>query len=80
MRFVMPVFQMIAAAMWLLSLGVPHAWGQGRGIIPVHSSFERAYAIVPMQGRFGSFDDPPRPMFVPVGGFRQNVRSVVDRT
>ena len=73
MRLVMPMLTVACL------FGLDSARAQGRGIIPVHSSFERVAAIVPIIGA-GTVSDPTRPMFVPAGGFQQNVRPVIDRT
>jgi hypothetical protein len=52
-------------------LGAAAIFAQGPGVIAVHSSQERAYAVVPMIGK-GTVEDPSRPMFAPVrGGVRK---------
>ena len=51
---------------------------QGPGIMPVFSSYQRVFAIVPMIGK-GTYADPIRPMFVPAGGFEQNRVTAADR-
>jgi hypothetical protein len=54
------------------------ASAQGPGIVPVMSSYQRVYAVVPLIGS-GAYGDPIRPMFVPAGGFQQNQPSIIEQ-
>jgi len=54
-------------ALFALSATVSLSYGQGPGVIPVHSSMERCFAVVPLIGT-GTVQDPIRPMFVPANG------------
>jgi hypothetical protein len=73
------VFLYCLALTSLVQVSVVRTFAQGPGIVPVMSSYQRVYAVVPLIGS-GAYGDPIRPMFVPAGGFQQNQPSVIERS
>ncbi len=63
-------------SLFLAIAASPSLFAQGPGVIAVHSSYERSYAVVPMQGK-GTMQDPIRPMFVPAEGFKQGFSGII---
>jgi hypothetical protein len=72
------LFLYCLALVSLVQVSAVRSFAQGPGIVPVMSSYQRVYAVVPLIGS-GAYGDPIRPMFVPAGGFQQNQPSIIEQ-